>query len=130
MLVEAGAALTAASLAVRLAPFRRIAAVASRPPQHPAPADAAAVADRVGWAVRAAARRARFRAVCIEQGLAVQWMLRRRGIAATMHYGVARDPERRLVAHVWVRIGARDVIGGEEAARFTLLARFPDPADG
>ncbi|HWK36706.1 lasso peptide biosynthesis B2 protein [Sphingomonas sp.] len=127
MLVEAGAALAVASLAVRLAPFRRIAASASRPPARPAPADAAAIVERVGWAVRAAARRARFRAVCIEQGLAAQWMLRRRGIAATMHYGVARDPERGLIAHVWVRTGDRDVVGGESADRFTLLARFPDP---
>ncbi|MGK6319221.1 lasso peptide biosynthesis B2 protein [Sphingomonas sp. DT-204] len=125
-MIEACVALAAASLFVKCLPFRRIARFAARPPVRPPPADPSRTADTVAWAVRAAARRARFRAVCIEQGLAVQWMLHRRGIAATMHYGVAQDPARGLIAHVWVRIGDRDVIGGDTAGRFTPLARFPD----
>lgn len=125
-MVEACLTLAAASLLVRCLPFRRIARLSARSPTGPRPADPLQTANTVAWAVRAAARRARFRAVCIEQGLAAQWMLRHRGVAATMHYGVARDPARGLVAHVWVRIGERDVIGGETAGRFTPLARFPD----
>lgn len=79
----------------------------------------------VAWAVTAAARRARFRAVCIERGLAAQTMLRRRGIGATLYYGAAPGVDG-LAAHVWVRWQGIDVIGGESAARFTPLATFPD----
>ncbi|UIJ46187.1 lasso peptide biosynthesis B2 protein [Sphingomonas cannabina] len=125
-MIEACLTLAAASLLVKCLPFRRIARLAAHPPAGRAPVDRKQAADTVAWAVRAAAKRARFRAVCIEQGLAAQWMLRRRGIAATMHYGVAQDPARGLIAHVWVRIGEHDVIGGETAGRFTPLARFPD----
>ena len=120
--------LAAASVTVKVAPFRTIARGAARVPTRAAPADADRVIATVAWAVRAAAHRAHFRAVCIEQGLAAQWMLRRRGIAGTIHYGVAQDPERGLIAHVWVRVGEHDVVGCESAGQFTLLARFPDGA--
>lgn len=122
-IVEAFAALALASAAVKLLPFRIIARRAQRLASGMPPADPARAVATVAWAVRGAARRARFRAVCIEQGLAAQAMLRRRGIAATLHYGVARGGER-LTAHVWVRWGEVDVVGGEQAAAFRELASF------
>lgn len=124
---EAFAALIVASAMVKLLPFRHIARTATRPVRAPTAADPAATIALVAWAVRTAARRARFRAVCIEQGLAAQAMLRRRGVAATLHYGVTQDGGV-LTAHVWVRVGSVDVVGCEEAPKFRLLASF-DPAD-
>lgn len=126
-IVEAFAALALASAIVKLLPFRIIARRASRPVSARSPADPGTVVATVAWAVRAAARRARFRAVCIEQGLAAQSMLRRRGIASTLHYGVARDGDA-LIAHVWVRWGAVDVVGCEEAPKFRELATFTTAA--
>jgi hypothetical protein len=120
---EAFATLLAASLIVRFLPFRRIAAIARRPVTAPAPGDPAATVAIVAWAVDAAARRARFRAVCIERGLTAQAMLRRRGIVATLHYGVARRAGD-LTAHVWVRWRGRDVVGGAESADFREMAVF------
>lgn len=123
---EAFACLIAASLIVRFAPFRAIAAIARRPVRARAPADPDRGVALVTWAVAAAARRARFRAVCIERGLAAQAMLRRRGIATSLHYGVALSGDD-LTAHVWVRWGDRDVTGCAEAAGFRELAAFsPD----
>jgi hypothetical protein len=52
-------------------------------------------------------------------------MLHRRGIPSVLHYGVAREREGDVAAHVWVTVGGRAVIGGEEAPRFTCLATFP-----
>ncbi len=80
-----------------------------------------------GFAVGAAARRARFRAVCIERGLAAQAMSRRRGVETTFHYGVAkRDGD--LAAHVWVTWQGQDVVGGSEAPDFREMAIFA-PSD-
>jgi hypothetical protein len=71
------------------------------------------------------ARRVPFRAKCFEQGLTAQWMLRRRGIASTLFYGIARDRDRALSAHVWVRAGAFDVVGCDNIADFATVAQFP-----
>jgi hypothetical protein len=67
--------------------------------------------------------------MCFQQGLATQFMLRRRGIPSVLFYGAAPDDRGGLSAHVWVRDGSVDVIGGETASRFALLATFP-PQNG
>ena len=82
--------------------------------------------EKVVWAVRAAARRVPFRAMCIEQGLAAQRMMRRSGIDARLHYGARQGAsEADLSAHVWVSVGGEIVLGGEEAAQFAEVAAFP-----
>lgn len=115
--------LTLASFLIAMLSFRRIAALsASQAPATPAtPAQAQAIAR----AITAWGRRVPWRAVCFQQGLAAQLMLRRRGLAAALHYGAARDDMGQLIAHVWVRSGNVDVIGCEGAERYGLLAVFP-----
>ena len=100
--------------------------VAARPVRKPPPAPEARnrVRRQVRWAIVTAARRVPWRALCIQQGLAAQFMLRRRGIPSVLYYGAALR-EGDLKAHVWVRDGTIDVIGGEAASRYALLARFP-----
>ena len=53
----------------------------------------------------------------------VGWLCRRE--VPTVYYGAAPDPEKGLIAHVWVRDGEIDVIGGEGTSRFAVLAAFP-----
>ena len=131
LVAEAILALGVAALAIALFPFRRIAASAAR-----RVADGAAGEEErrrrvaeVRWAVAACARRVPWRAKCFEQGLAAQWMLGRRRIPSILHYGVAKGADRALIAHVWLRSGAWDVIGCENEGDFTELARFPPGAD-
>jgi hypothetical protein len=52
-------------------------------------------------------------------------MLRRQGIASVMSYGAAPDPQSGLSAHVWLRADDIDVVGGEIASRYAVLATFP-----
>jgi hypothetical protein len=126
LLAEALPALALASLAVHLVPFRRVAAFASRLDERRGGAAAdEAFLRKARWAVQAWARRVPWRAVCFQRGLALHWMLRRRGIPSVLHYGVAQDGPEGLRAHVWVTVEGRDVIGGEEAAGFACLATFP-----
>jgi hypothetical protein len=124
LLAEAVLALAVASFAVACLPFSLIAR-ASGHPERAIGEDAARGRIRsVRWAVAASARRAPWRAKCLEQALVAQWMLRRRSVPATLHYGITRS-EGRLLAHAWVRAGAIAVIGCEGTEGFTEIARFP-----
>lgn len=69
-------------------------------------------------------RRMPFRANCFERGLAAMWLLRRRGVATSLHYGMAKQ-DGQFVSHVWVTVGDRGVIGCENREEFYELARFP-----
>jgi hypothetical protein len=127
ILAEALAALALASLAIALLPFRRVAAAASAPGHRKLRADSEAV-RRARSAVNGWARRVPWRTVCFQKGLALHWMLRRRGIPSVLLYGARRQGDG-LAAHVWVDVDGETVIGGEEAPNFACLARFPpDPA--
>jgi len=127
MLAEALAALALASLAIALLPFRRVAAFASPAGPGRARIDSETV-RRARSAVTGWSRRVPWRAVCFQKGLALHWMLRRRGIPSVLLYGARRDGEG-LAAHVWVDVGGETVIGGEEAPDYACLARFPPDSD-
>jgi len=122
LLAEAGAAILAASLAVRLVPFRTLAAHLG----NGANGQVAVDAETAYWlrrAVLAWANRLPWRALCFEQGLAAFALLRRRRLAATLYYGAATiDGE--LKAHVWVTSGETELVGGESKDNYGVLARF------
>ena len=127
LLLEAMSWLALAGLAIAVLPFARLGALAS--PQiggRALPYQRRLVErSRVRWAVVASARWIPWRAMCFQQALAVQFMLRRRGIASVLYYGAAPDDQRGLSAHVWVSDGDVMIIGGEIASRFAVLATFP-----
>ena len=81
--------------------------------------------QRVAQAVNAWARRFPWKTVCFQKGLALHWMLRRRGVDSRLHYGVDHHAVKGLRAHVWVSVGGETVMGGEVADEFTCLATFP-----
>lgn len=121
LLAEAVAGLAGASIALALMPFSR----AIRSSAGPLGRATGEAADDSIWALRAAARRVPWRAVCIHQGIAAQRMLRRRGIDARLHYGIGTGDTDVLKAHVWVTVGDDIVIGGESAGEFARVATWP-----
>ena len=122
LLLRALFVLTAVSAAVALLPFRRAIRLGSLPLGRGRPASP----DEFAWAVEAAARRLPWRTMCIEKGLAVQRMLRAAGVDAALRYGARHLPgSGELKAHVWVMVGGKAVIGGEEAADFAPVATYP-----
>lgn len=125
LLVQALPALALASLAIKLVPFRRLARAASGGGGEAGDAVDEAFVRKARWAVEAWGKRVPWRTVCFQKGLALHVMLRRRGIASVLHYGVSQGAEQGLRAHVWVTVGGQAVIGGEEAAEFACLATFP-----
>jgi hypothetical protein len=127
LLLEATFWLATAGLAIAVLPFRHVGRLAALPVRRPEPPHQKRLTDvcRIRWALLACSRRVPWRAMCFEQGLAAQFMLRRRGIPSILYYGAAPDDQRGLSAHVWVRDGDVDVIGGEIASRYAELATFP-----
>lgn len=121
LLAEALVGIVRASVAVRLLPFkdldRRLTAEVDGVPVD------AETAYWIRRAVLAWGRRLPWRTKCFEQGLAAAAMLRRRGFAATVHYGAARADDR-LLAHVWVTSGPIPVVGHENRDDFAALARL------
>ncbi len=121
-IVEAGLALAAASAATRLLPFKRYIRLGARPLVRAGPTteyETSRIMDALG-------RRAPFRAVCLQRGIALQWMLRRRGIDAILHYGVQMPREAaKITAHVWVSVDGRVLLGAPQHEQYTEVARYP-----
>ena len=78
---------------------------------------------RIGWAVELVGRYMPIRpATCLEQGLAVQFLLARHGYPARLHIGVARFGGGGMQAHAWVDSGGAVVIGDSPVlGRFVTL---------
>jgi hypothetical protein len=125
LLAEAFVVLAGSSVAIRFLRFTRVGRLASWRLGPKRPGSTVDLSDRVAWAVRAWGRRAPWRAVCFQQGLTAQIMLRRRGEDSTLYFGVALEKTEGLSAHVWVKVGERDVVGCEEASGYSALAAFP-----
>ena len=127
LLFEAFFCLAIAGVAIALLPFRYVGVLAALPAFRPKPPDSERLIKvrRVRWAVVTTARQVPWNALCFQQGLAAQFMLRRRGVPSVLYYGAAQDNQSGLFAHVWVRDGDVDVIGGKNASRFAVMTTFP-----
>lgn len=122
LVVEALAYLALARVAIVALPFRVLARrLGARQAETLTTGAPRAAPGRVEWAIAAAARRAPWRAACLEQAIAAKAMLKRRGIEGTLYLGVARDP---VEAHAWLRVGDRNVTGGTDVGRFAVVASF------
>ena len=127
LLREAFGALATARIVLACIPFRRIAAwlgtkgaesAASVTPEQ------AQLAEQVGWAVSAVARRIPWDGRCFAQALAATAMLRRRGVDGTVSFGVCEGATAGFEAHAWLRVGARMVTGGAGYERFKAFTTF------
>ena len=124
--VEAAAELVRASLELRVVPssrtVARLGAVQRR--DHDVGVDPARLreAERVARAVAGVADRLPWRPTCLRQALAVQRMLRRRGIASRLHLGVTNTVPR--AAHAWVTVAGQPVGGRPGLEGFVPLAAF------
>ena len=112
-----------ANLALKLLPFRTAITLGSLRIQNEAGLNNA-LADEWASAVARAARFVPWRSVCIHQGLALQWLLRKRGIPAILVYGTKFE-NGELTAHVWIKVADRIVLGGKEANHFHEMTSYP-----
>jgi hypothetical protein len=124
--VEAGVQLTRASLELAMMRSAHVVellgALPDGDPAEPVGAAGQREAERLGRAVVAVARRLPWQPTCLRQALAVQRMLRRRGIASRLHLGVAGAGV--SAAHAWVTVDGRPVVGRRGIERFVPIAAF------
>ena len=108
---------------------RLVAGEADAAPRAPDGAATARAAE-IGRMVASVARAMPFRAVCLQQAIAVKRMLARRDLEATVFLGVSRNADERAVpapgtaAHAWVTVGHTVINGDQDLGRFTVVARF------
>ena len=122
--VEAALWLVIVRLAFGLLPFKAALRLLQISPAETGTGRIAAdEASEIGRAVVRAARRVPFRAVCLQQAFAALLMLRRRGLAGTVHLGVARSSDG-LAAHAWSYCGDLPVTGIAAASGFVPVAVF------
>lgn len=124
LLLQALGALAALKVLAWVLPQRRLQALTGRRPSASgaprggpaghAPRDVGVAVERAALLVPGAG--------CLPQALATQWLLHRRGDAAVLRVGVARDGDA-LLAHAWVECGGEVVVGGAQAAAYQVLAR-------
>ena len=125
MRAEAYLLLAAARLSVAVLPFawlRRL--LVEQAAGAPPGAAESLIVRQVSGAVLRAATRPRPWCRCLPQALAGHWMLARRGIGSAIGFGVRRDAAG-LSSHAWLICRDGIVLGGENAAEFTFVARYP-----
>jgi hypothetical protein len=129
-LAAVSASLAGASLVLRLVPAAAVrVSRADLLPHDPWPVagDALGEAARLWRLADAVARRAPRRPTCLAQALAVGWLLRRRGIATTLRFGVRRQ-EGVFAAHAWLECAGQAIGPARVTQGFTPLKRVDRPA--
>ncbi len=76
----------------------------------------------VVWAVEAVGRRVPVFRNCLVQALVAWAMLRRRGFRPQIQIGVAQGEAGQILAHAWLELEGRVILGGPGSAQFQ---RFP-----
>lgn len=126
LLVRTFLLLLGAKLALQWLPVRKVIAWKQREPATVVSLPAAARWDwirRVRWAVLVVSRYSPIAFVCFPRCLAASALLRERGVASRLHYGVTRAGDR-LITHTWLEAAGETVIGGEVADQFSTLAVY------
>lgn len=126
LFLEAAVTMSLVTAAVRLLPFRVLMRLAEWPlgrERRGRPREQ--LLRRVRWAVLVASRRTPWDSVCLHRSLTAQILLRGRGVPSTLYYGAHPGDAGGLKAHAWVMCDGFDVVGGEVAAEYAVLATFP-----
>ena len=84
------------------------------------------LARRIGWAIERAERVLPYDVVCLPQAIVGRRMLRRRGIASVMFFGVeTAKPLAEAGTHAWLIAGDVPVTGCRQAVRYKVFASYP-----
>ena len=61
---------------------------------------------------------------CLDQAMAAQRMLKRRGLQNTLYFGVAKGNSDPIKAHAWLRCGDRWVVGYQPHIQYTIVGVY------
>jgi Transglutaminase-like superfamily len=131
VVLEAAGALLATWLGLRLIGYRRLTSLLVRllPAKIHSPeglrTETAVSARQISGLGMAAARNLPLRTNCLEQSLALWWVLERRGIAAELRIGARKDADH-LEAHAWLELDGK--VLNETAEEHLHFVPFDSPA--
>lgn len=118
LLAEAMLAVLAVRLGLWIVPFRRLCVWAERLSTWQARSQFAP--DRIAWAVAGVSQYIPA-ASCLTQAMAAQALLARRGVAARLRIGVAKNSYGQLAAHAWLELDGHALIGGAISKNYIPL---------
>lgn len=122
-MVEAAVLLVAARIAVAAVPFPLLKRVLGAPQHAPGAPDPVADVGPACRAVVRAAERLPFATACLPRAIAGQLMLRRRGLPASVVFGLARrDGE--WLNHAWLEHAGQPVLGADDAVVYTRTISY------
>ena len=61
---------------------------------------------------------------CLVQAISGKMMLGKRKISNTLYFGVAKDEDRGIIAHAWLRVGEVIILGGGGLDQFAVVSTF------
>lgn len=79
----------------------------------------------IQWAIKSAAYRVPWQAVCLPQAMTAKWMLNFRGQKSKLLLGLRPDEQQnnKLAAHAWLECGT-DIVVGEVDEKYTKVSHF------
>jgi hypothetical protein len=80
--------------------------------------------SRIRQALRIVPRYLPWHSKCLDQAMAAQRMLNRRGLSNTLYFGVMRDQKNDLLAHAWIRCGDQWIVGYDPRQTYTTVATY------
>jgi hypothetical protein len=123
ILVKAFFLLIIIRLGLWLLPFRTLQRTLERLFHYPVtPNRQSPSPEKFSWAVSAVSQYVPS-ATCLTQALTLQALLSREGIHSDLALGVARDDASGIIAHAWLEIDGKVIIGGQERDRYTRLMK-------
>lgn len=129
ILLEAWCLLALARMLLLLLPFRKLAPLLGKrsSPDNEERCNALhhTRLTHISNAILKAAAYSPWRTQCFEQALAARLMLRCRGLATTVFFGVSKNKKKgHFNAHAWLQCHGLTVTGGKQVEQFTIIACF------
>lgn len=81
---------------------------------------------RISWAIELMSCYTPWESKCLVQAITGKILLRRKRLPNTLYLGLAKDQNKQLIAHAWLRSGKDTVTGAYGRERFTITAKFTD----
>ena len=79
---------------------------------------------KISMYIRHIGNRLPWKCSCLVNALAAKIMLRKRGIPATVYFGMTRGNEKELITHAWVKSGDFLVTGRDEEHEYKTVGYF------
>jgi hypothetical protein len=125
LFLEAGFSLTLWKIIIHIFPLKCFAGLLGTP-QVETPG--IRIPDpRIRELVRALARSRKYAPwewKCMAEAIAVQRMLQRRNIPATLYLGLHKKGKKELIAHAWLRCGDQIITGRRGIEKFRVISTF------